>query len=140
MNTILAGAERSFMISTGGVVDNALQCNNVLSVLKNGVLYMGGTITDYYGKPLNISSLSYMPDEVRIANPSIVMSNTGQMWCDWSRFYNTYVDDDGVRQYTLYSLTDLVNEINSNLSNLSSGTTSDSSSSVAGWYIPDPAG
>jgi hypothetical protein len=65
------------MISTINHSKSEVKYNNILSVLKNGVLYLGGTVTDFYGKKLDIYGLQYMPDEVRINNPSIVMSRNG---------------------------------------------------------------
>jgi hypothetical protein len=109
---ILSGAERTFMISAISASKGDVSYNNILSVLKNGVLYMGGTVTDFYGKPLNISGLQYMPDEVRISEPSIVMSRNGQIWCDWSSFFLAF-KQDGVYQYTTFSLMDFVSSISS---------------------------
>lgn len=115
----LSGAERTFMIASAGVSGNELACNNVLSILKNGVLYMGGTVADYYGNKLNISGLQYMPDEVRIMNPTILMSNTGQIWCDWTQFYCAF-EKDGIMNYTSFSLMDFMNAMK-NWSNTVSG-------------------
>lgn len=135
LETILSGAERTFMIAAAGEENTNYKCNNILSVLKNGVLYMGGEITDYYGKKLDISSLQYVPDEVRINNPSIMMSNTGQIWCDWNSFYCAYKDVDGTLKYTSYSLMDLINAIEE-WSEENSGS-SDSTVNQAGYYIDE---
>lgn len=111
LESVLSGAERTFSIVSGNTDGATIQYNNVLSVLKNGVLYMGGTVKDYYGKNLNISGLEYLPDEIRIFNPSIMMSNNGQVWSDWGQFYCAYRNEDGTMQYTSYSLLDLINDI-----------------------------
>ena len=133
---ILSGAERTFMISSLSSSSADVKYNNILSVLKNGVLYLGGTVTDYYGKPLNISGLQYMPDEVKISDPSIVMSRNGQIWCDWNQFYLAY-KSNGVYQYTTFSLMDFVNAIQS-WSGAASGGGSSGTAAVAGYYFDDP--
>ena len=135
---ILSGAERTFMISTINHSKSEVKYNNILSVLKNGVLYLGGTVTDFYGKKLDISGLQYMPDEVRINNPSIVMSRNGQIWCDWSSFFLAY-NDNGTYQYTTFSLMDFVNAIqNWSGSSSSSNSSGTDTAAVAGYYIEDP--
>lgn len=136
---ILSGAERTFMISSLSNSKTDIKYNNILSVLKNGSLYLGGTITDYYGKNLNIGSLSYMPDEVRISNPSIVMSRNGQIWCDWSSFYLAY-KENGVYKYTTFSLMDFVNAIQNWTGTITSSTIDETSADyaeVAGYYFDD---
>ena len=149
INAILSGAERTFTITAGGTdQDGNFVYRNVLSVLKNGVLYMGGTITDFYGKALDISSLSYLPDEIRINDPAFILTNAGQIWCDWDNFFGI-VDKDGTKGFTTTSLKSVLDGYNESLNILAqsvtdyftalssmsfySGGTSD------GFYITDPS-
>lgn len=141
----LSGAERTFMISAAGEEGSNYKCNNILSVLKNGVLYMGGEITDYYGKKLDISSLQYLPDEVRIINPNILMTTSGQIWCDWEEFYYAKKNEDGSLGYTTFSLKTFmdkiekwIEELKGSLSNFGSGSSSSSSGyGTTGYYIDE---
>ena len=148
INAILSGAERTFTITAGGTdQDGNFVYRNVLSVLKNGVLYMGGTITDFYGKALDISSLSYLPDEVRINDPAFILTNAGQIWCDWDNFFGI-VDKDGTKGFTTTSLKSVLDGYNESLNILAQSITdyftalssmSFYGGSSNGYYITDPS-
>lgn len=131
VSSVTLGSERLFTIALKGTSDNGEIYQNVLSVLKNGNLYMGGEIKDKVKQSLKIDGFKYLPDEISITNPTIVMSNEGSIWCNWRKFYN--LTEDGQLGNT--SLYDVV-------TNVQDYITSDSSSGTslvsAGWYIIDP--
>lgn len=144
---ILSGAERTFTITAGGTdQDGNFVYKNILSVLKNGALYMGGVITDYYGKSLDIASLSYLPDEIRINQPSLILTNAGQIWCDWDKFFGIVTDENnnwGMTTNSLKSVLDQYNDaissIANNLNNYFSNLTAAYGGSSNGYYIDDPS-
>lgn len=91
-DTILSGAERVYMIAlTGEDANNKIVYNNVLTVLKNGCMYIGGTVNDFYGRPLNIEHFGQMPDEVRINDAKIIMANNGMVWMNFKKVF--MIDD-----------------------------------------------
>lgn len=138
VTTLYSGAERVFSIATGRENGTSIEIDNVLSILKNGVLYMGGTITDKYGKKLDINGLSYLPDEIKVYNPSIVMSNSGQIWCDWDQFFYSRRDPQtGILSPTNVSLLQVFEEIQSWSGNLSSTTTQSGNVSISGYFIDE---
>ena len=93
---------------------------------------MGGTITDFYGNELELSSFNLLPDKIRIASPQLILSNSGYMWFD---FYKTFpINSDGSLE-TSISLMDLIN-MGGGGSSSSSGATSDTL--PAGYYLIDP--
>ena len=108
---------------------------------------MGGTITDFYGKALDISSLSYLPDEVRINDPAFILTNAGQIWCDWDNFFGI-VDKDGTKGFTTTSLKSVLDGYNESLNILAQSITdyftalssmSFYGGSSNGYYITDPS-
>lgn len=133
--TILAGAERIFMSALSGESNGDIVYKNILSILKNGCLYIGGTVSDYYGRKLNMSSFGLMPDEVRINNAKIVMANDGKVWMD---FHNLYaIDQNG--NLTDTSLWDLLEQLSNGISSISGGGAStDTSGLTEGYYLIDP--
>ena len=139
--SILSGAERTFMIAAAGEEDSSYKCHNILSVLKNGVLYIGGEVSDYYGRELNISGMQYMPDEVRITNPKILMSNNGQIWCDWSEFYYAAKGESGELICTKTSLKSVIDNIiawsNQIGTSTGSSTTTTGDVGTSGYYIDE---
>lgn len=124
----LAGAQRLFSIVLQGNKDGSTVFNNVISVLKNGCLYIGGEVRDYYGRQLSISDMSLIPDEIRIDTPTIIMSNSGTVWCDWSKF--KYINPN-TGNLVDYSLMDAFDGITSGINDNQTATTT-------GWYIEDP--
>lgn len=124
----LAGAQRLFSIVLQGNKDGGTVFNNVISVLKNGCLYIGGEVRDYYGRQLSISDMSLIPDEIRIDTPTIIMSNSGTLWCDWSKF--KYINPN-TGNLVDYSLMDAFNGI-------TDGINDNRTTSTTGWYIEDP--
>lgn len=130
-NTAVGGAERIFTIALKGQTDdNTVEYKNILTVLKNGYLYMGGTISDFYGSKLELSSFNLLPDKIRISNPQFVLSNNGYMWFD---FYKTFPIADGQLTYGM-SLMDMLNA-GGGLGGSSSGT---NTGLPSGYYLIDP--
>lgn len=134
----VSGAERLFMIALRGDEGGSTEYNNIFSVLKNGNLYIGGKIKAGTGEALNVPGFAYIPDEVKITEPSLIMSNDGNMWVSWEKFFN--LTSDG--QLGNNSLQSVLNKIQQGIidSGGSSGGSDSGSSSItkAGWYIPDP--
>lgn len=132
-DTALGGAERIFTIALKGQNDsNETEYKNILTVLKNGYLYMGGTITDFYGNTLELSNFNLLPDKVRIASPQLILSNSGYMWFD---FYKTFpIGQDGTLE-TGISLMDLI-MMGGGAGGSTSGTTT--GGLPAGYYLVDP--
>lgn len=135
--TILAGSERVFMTALAGKdEDNETVYHNILSILKNGCLYIGGTVSDFYGRKLDMSSFSLMPDEVRINDVKIVMSNDGKVWMD---FHNLYaIDEDG--NLTDVSLWEILSQMTAGGTISSDSSSTDTSGLAAGYYLIDPLG
>lgn len=135
--TVLAGAERIFMTALSGENEGDVIYHNILSVLKNGCLYIGGTISDFYGRKLEMSSFGLMPDEVRINDAKIVMSNDGKVWMDFRNLFA--IDENG--NLTDTSLWDLLEQLSNGISSIG-GKPSDSSGNVSGmkpgYYLIDP--
>lgn len=134
----VSGAERLFMIALRGDEGGSTEYNNIFSVLKNGNLYIGGKIRAGTGEALNVPGFAYIPDEVKITEPSLIMSNDGNMWVSWEKFFN--LTSDG--QLGNNSLQSVLNKIQQGIidSGGNSGGSDSGSSSItkAGWYIPDP--
>lgn len=62
---------------------NGSQFDNILTVLKNGTLAIGGTIRD---ELIGNSDLSMLGDAVKINNPGIIMTSEGQIQMDFKNF------------------------------------------------------
>lgn len=125
------GAERIFLI--GAKTDTSYR--NILSVLKNGSLFIGGEIRDEMGGQIE-TQFEYMPDKIKIINPQITMSIDGYMWCDWSKFFNIGYDSNGNLLYQVNnSLADYLNAITGGGS-----SDKDSDSGLTGYYFLDPMG
>ena len=123
------------MSALSGESNGDIVYKNILSILKNGCLYIGGTVSDYYGRKLNMSNFGLMPDEVRINNAKIVMANDGKVWMD---FHNLYaIDQNG--NLTDTSLWDLLEQLSNGISSIGSGGASTDTSGLAeGYYLIDP--
>lgn len=130
--TALGGSERVFTIALRGTAENGETVyNNVLTVLKNGYLYMGGTITDFFGHDLDITNFNLLPDEIRIAEPKFILSNTGYMWMDFAKMYP--IDPNGTLSYSR-SLWDMLSSLGESAGSGQSGQ----SGLPAGYYLIDP--
>ncbi|MCD8210711.1 MAG: hypothetical protein LUC37_04110, partial [Prevotella sp.] len=138
---IMSGAERQFLIASSAESSNNMTYNNVLSVLKNGVLYLGGTIYNADGTAININGLDYMPDEIKINNPRLILGSNGYVYCQWDKFFNLIVNSDGTIEFGDNSLLSILNDIQgevSNVSNTVNNTGSGSSSiTTAGYYFDE---
>lgn len=131
MRNVQRGSERMFTIAMTGLEGGNKVFKNILSVLKNGALYIGGEITGEYGQELNLSNLSYLPDRIRINDPGIILGNNGSIWCHWDRFFQ--IDEVG-------NLTDrsLENALKSLGDAISSGGDSEFEQLKPGYYLIDP--
>ena len=92
-------------------------------------------------RELNISGMQYMPDEVRITNPKILMSNNGQIWCDWSEFYYAAKGESGELICTKTSLKSVIDNIiawsNQIGTSTGSSTTTTGDVGTSGYYIDE---
>lgn len=70
--------------------DNSEDINkrNILSILKNGQLMIGGTVKGANDLDLADSNMSEIPDEIKISNPQILMTQEGIIKMDFDNFQN----------------------------------------------------
>jgi len=61
------------------------ELNNILSILKNGSLYIGGTIRNQY-------DTSGLADKIEIANAGIYIDNTGRLTMDFGNIIGSTGD------------------------------------------------
>ena len=59
------------------------ELNNILSILKNGSLYIGGSIRNQY-------DTSGLADKIEIANAGIYIDNTGRLTMDFGNIITHY--------------------------------------------------
>lgn len=129
--SVLEGGERVFTIAIAGKdSDNSDVYRNILSVLKNGSLYIGGIIENEFGQQLNLPNIGYLPDKIRVREPGIIMTNDGNMYCDWDKFF--YLQNGAI---TDLSLMKALNSIQTNLGNIAGGM---STGMASGYYLIDP--
>ncbi len=129
---IQESADRLFTIASVINDGSTISYQNILSVLKNGVLYIGGTIGDEYGKALNIQNLGYLPDKVRISESNFMVANDGRIFCKWDKMFR--INED----YTLDDQTSLMDAL-ANIGSSSGSSSSGSSSGLSsGYYLIDP--
>lgn len=136
-DTVLAGAERVYMIALAGRdSDNNVVYNNVLTVLKNGCLYIGGTVNDFYGRKLNLNHLGQMPDEVRINDAEIIMANNGMVWMN---FKKVFMIDDTTKKLSDVSLWQAIGSgVKSSGTDKEEGDSTNDLGIPSGYYLIDP--
>ena len=136
-DTVLAGAERVYTIALAGRdANNNVVYNNVLSVLKNGCLYIGGTINDFYGRKLNLNNLGQLPDEVRINDAEIIMANNGMVWMN---FKKVFMIDDTTKKLSDVSLWEAIGSgVKSNGTDKEEGDATNDLGIPSGYYLIDP--
>jgi hypothetical protein len=121
------------MIALKGYEDNVPVFRNILSVLKNGMLYIGGEVKNELGGSLNNITFDTMPDRIRITNASMIVANNGYTWLDWDKTFN--IRNGKLMKGDGYSLYDL-------LEKASSGSGSDESETgnvaIDGYYLVEP--
>lgn len=140
-SVIGGGSERVFTICLKGenTEKNSIVYKNVISVLKNGCAYLGGEIRNKNKSLLDIENMDYLPDEISIIEPSMVVANNGVIISDWEMMYDFTKDSNGhINGITTQSLGELLDKIDSNIT--SGGSSSDSGISQSGYYIADPLG
>lgn len=141
-SVIGGGSERVFTICLKGenTEKNSIVYKNVISVLKNGCAYLGGEIRNKNKSLLDIENMDYLPDEISIIEPSMVVANNGVIISDWEMMYDFTKDSNGhINGITTQSLGELLDKMDSNISS-GGGSSSDSGVSQSGYYIVDPLG
>lgn len=131
------GGERVFMVGLRGTKNNQAIYRNVMTVLKNGILYIGGEIRAESGAKLDMAA-GRIPDRVRINDASMIVANNGYVWLDLAKTFGIYdgklssPDEEG-RGSLLSMITTIYDAL--------SGSTSDASGgniSVDGYYLEEP--
>ena len=134
-----SGNERVFMISLKGMKDNEDSksatpvLKNIITALKNGMLYIGGEIKSELGTDISQLPMNQIPDRVSIVDASMIVTNDGYIWMDWSKVYNI---SNGQLMSGEGSMMDWLQSFGDYLSNLSSSNGIE----VSGYYIEDPLG
>lgn len=131
------GGERVFMVGLRGTKNNQAIYRNVMTVLKNGILYIGGEIRAESGAKLDMAA-GRIPDRVRINDASMIVANNGYVWLDLAKTFGIYdgklssPDEEGRG-----SLLSMITTIYDALSGSTSGT-SGGNISVDGYYLEEP--
>lgn len=131
------GAERVFTICLSGEdTDTQLPViKNIFSVLKNGCAYFGGNIKNANKSNLDLNNLDYLPDEIAIEEPSMVITNDGNIVADWEMFYDFVKTNGKISGISSQSLGEILHA-------LDNGGGYNGSEipgvSVSGYYIQDP--
>lgn len=84
--------EKERLICIANKVDKTT-IENIITVLKNGSLYIGGQIFDENGKEININSLEELPDLITIKNAHIKMDTGSQDMALNLKNIDLYKDD-----------------------------------------------
>jgi len=112
-----------------------------MTVLKNGILYIGGEIRAESGAKLDMAA-GRIPDRVRINDASMIVANNGYVWLDLAKTFGIYdgklssPDEKGRG-----SLLSMITSIYDSLSGISGGAgSSDSDIPIDGVYLEDPIG
>ena len=136
------GSERVFMVGLKGYTNNQPQFKNILSVLKNGMLYIGGEIRSESGAKFDDRmEVGQLPDRVNIKDASMIVANNGYIWSDWNKMFAivngqlTQPDENGRG-----SLMSILEEIFNAFESLSHGESSGGGGDIqtAGYYLEDP--
>lgn len=130
-----SGNERVFMIGLRGKENDKTVFRNVISALKNGVLYIGGEIQSELGTSLGDMSFNTLPDKVRITNASMIVANNGYIWADWSKFFNI---KNGQLMTEEGSLQDYFGAISNAFGHIGSTGKSTNNIDIEGYYLIDP--
>ena len=143
-SVIGGGSERVFTICLKGedTTKNQTVYKNVLSVLKNGCAYLGGEIKNSNKSNLDIESMDYLPDEISIVEPSMVVANNGVIVSDWETMFDFTKDSNGkINGIGVQSLGALLDKLSLDGGG-GGGSSSSSSGEVAldGYYLADPLG
>lgn len=133
------GGERVFMVGLRGTKNNQATYRNVMTVLKNGILYIGGEIRAESGAKLDMAA-GRIPDRVRINDASMIVANNGYVWLDLAKTFGIYdgklssPDEKGRG-----SLLSMITTIYDSLSEISDGSSgSDSDIPIDGYYLEEP--
>ena len=128
-----SGNERVFMVGLRGKENNKTVFRNVISALKNGVLYIGGEIQSELGTSLGDISFDTLPDKVRITNASMIVANNGYIWADWSKFFNIKNGQLMTEEGSLQDYFEAIGEAFGNASRKGTGDVP-----VEGYYLEEP--
>lgn len=140
-STISGGAERIFTVCLKGVDTgkNNVVYKNIFSILKNGCAYFGGNIKNANKSNLDIESMDYLPDEIAIEDPSMVVINDGTVISDWEMMYDFHRNDSGaIDGISSQSLGEFLNALDSKVPSGGSGGTTSDTVSQSGYYLIDP--
>lgn len=67
--------------------------NNIFSILRNGNLFIGGSISYPDGASTGNIAINKIPDVIKVNKPKIVMKNDGRVYMAFDTFYN--IDENG---------------------------------------------
>jgi len=82
------------IFSCAGVAqEEANNKNNIFSILRNGNLFIGGSISYPDGASTGNIAISKIPDVIKVNKPKIVMKNDGRVYMAFDTFYN--IDENG---------------------------------------------
>lgn len=79
-------SKRIFSCISSNEIDGEVSKVNLLTILKNGQLTIGGTVEGPFDQDLSKVPMSEIPDEVEIKNPKIRMTQEGTIQMDFNNF------------------------------------------------------
>lgn len=76
----------SCIINTTNDEDTTNKKQNIFSIVKNGTLYIGGTVMGENKTDLSNTSMSEIPDKIEIEDPQIKMTSAGEVYMSFDKF------------------------------------------------------
>lgn len=136
MDAISGGAGRIFTVCLKGSDSetNEPVVKNIFSILKNGLAYFGGDIKNKNKSNLSSQvqqSLEYLPDDISIVNPTMIITNDGTIICDWDNMYDFQKENGNITGIGTQTLMQALQAIDAN-------TAGGTSAASAGYYFIDP--
>ena len=137
-SVIGSGSERIFTVCLKGenLDNNTTVYKNIFSVLKNGCAYFGGEIKNANKSNLDIENMDYLPDEISIIDPSMIIANNGTVISDWEQMYDFQKTNGHITAISTQSLGELLSKLDAGI--ISGGTTDTNGITTSGYYIADP--